>query len=147
MRLIFNDLDMKNISGWVVYVSTLLLLFVAGCATTSNTGSKATVSSRGNVGNPTVSLADYLRKEGGITVQGSGSSARVLVRGVGSYNGNNQPLFVIDGNRVGRSFSQVVDMVDVNDIARIEVLKGNDASSRYGMAGSAGVIIIQTKRG
>lgn len=70
----------------------------------------------------------------------------VFIRGSQSVNNSNQPLFVVDGSRVGRTFSQVESFVNVNDIDNIEVLKGNEASSRYGMAGSNGVVIIRTKK-
>ena len=93
-----------------------------------------------------MTLTDYLRKQPGVMVQGSGANARVLIRGSQSYNSPTEPLFVIDGNRVGRSLQQVMNAVSVTDIEKIEILKGNNASSRYGMQGSAGVIIIHTKK-
>lgn len=132
-----------------VYTGIVVVLFSIGCASSGDTRGSVTVKKGvgSQVENPTVSLADYLRREAGVTVQGSGSNARVLVRGVRSVHGNNQPLFVIDGSRVGRSLSQVATMISVNDIDKIEVLKGNEASSRYGMEGSAGVILIRTRKG
>ncbi|MDX1587029.1 MAG: hypothetical protein R3222_09800, partial [Balneolaceae bacterium] len=41
--------------------------------------------------------------------------------------------------------SVVNAIVDVNDIEHIEVLKGSEAGSQYGLRGSNGVIIIKTK--
>lgn len=128
---------------WILGV--LMLINVIGCGP-SREASSNTDNPDVEVTNSSLSLADYLRRVPGVTVQGSGSSATVLVRGVQSANAGNQPLFVIDGARMGRSFSRVIDAVDVNDIDTINVLKGNEASGRYGMQGSAGVIEIRTKR-
>lgn len=123
------------------------LLMILGCTTTGEvTKTSNSSSSRVDVKDSSVDLANYLRQVSGLSVQGSGSNARVFIRGSQSVNSNNQPLFVVDGSRVGRTFSQVDSFVDVNDIDSIEVLKGNEASSRYGMAGSSGVVIIRTKK-
>ncbi len=130
--------------AWVSVAGILLLAIVSGCSSTGNTVTNA-YSPDIKVNNSSVSLADYLRRVPGITVQGSGSNASILVRGIQSVNSAIHPLFVIDETRVGRSFSRVVSSVDVNDIDNIEVLKGNEASIRYGMQGSAGVILIRTK--
>ncbi len=126
-------------------VILLVIAIGAGCGP-SREASTSTEQPDVKVDNSSLSLTDYLRRVPGLTVQGSGSNAMVLIRGVQSANSSNQPLFVIDGNRAGRSLSQVIDAVDVNDIDNIEVLKGNEASSRYGMQGSAGVILIRTKK-
>ncbi len=60
-------------------------------------------------------------------------------------SGSNRPLFVVNKQQVGRNYSVVNSIVDVNDIEHIEVLKGSEAGSRYGLRGSNGVIIIKTK--
>ncbi len=130
--------------AWIEVAGILLLVIAIGCSPTGETATKAN-NADVEVSNSSVSLADYLRRVPGITVQGSGSNASILVRGIQSVNSTLQPLFVIDKTRAGRSFSRVVSAVDVNDIDNIEVLKGNEASTRYGMQGSAGVILIRTK--
>lgn len=127
-----------------------LILVVFGCTSTGevtkSSGSDNDNSSRIQVENSSIDLATYLRKVPGLMVQGTGDDATVLVRGSQSVNSNNQPLFVVDGSRMGRYFSRVASSVDVNDIEDIEVLKGNEASSRYGMEGSNGVVVIRTKK-
>lgn len=92
-----------------------------------------------------LSLADMLRRVAGVQVSGSGESASVMVRGGGSMSGSNSPLFVIDNNPIGNSYTQVAGLIEPNDIDKISVLKDASATSRYGMRGSAGVIIIKTK--
>ena len=91
-----------------------------------------------------MSLADLLRREPGVMVQGSGSSAKVSIRG-GSGPSGTDPLYVIDRIPIGNSYSQASGMVDVNDIANIRVLSGADAA-QYGTRGNSGVIEIVTKK-
>ena len=91
-----------------------------------------------------LSLADLLRREPGVLVQGSGSNAKVTIRGGAGANFSD-PLFVIDRVPVGNSYAQAAGMVDVNDIANVNVLKGSDAQ-QYGTRGNSGVIEITTKK-
>ena len=68
-----------------------------------------------------------------------GTNTRVLIRG-------RLPLFVVDGVSVGFSYQQVEHLVNVNDIASVEVLKGPSDTALYGRQGANGVIVIRTKR-
>ena len=81
----------------------------------------------------------------GLLVTKRSTTYSVLVRGISSINGSNEPLYVIDHNQVG-SYDQAASMVDPNDIARVEVLKDVASTSFYGMRGANGVIIIHTKK-
>lgn len=65
----------------------------------------------------------------------------VLIRGINTL-GNNDPLYIIDGQPVG---SQAVEMLDPNDIESFQVLKDAASASIYGSRASNGVIIITTK--
>ena len=95
----------------------------------------------------------------------SGSATNVVVRGLSSFSGSNQALFVVDGvpfssdtnaqdtNGGGSNFltgntgsSRFLDL-DPNNIAKIEVLKGLAAATLYGSQGKNGVILITTKAG
>ena len=91
-----------------------------------------------------MSLSDLLRREPGVLVQGSGNSTKVSIRGGAGASGTD-PLYVIDRVPIGNSYSQAAGMVDVNDIANINVLKGADAQ-QYGTRGNSGVIEIYTKK-
>ena len=62
-----------------------------------------------------------------------------------SINGNNKPLFVIDGFIVGTDFN--LSNLNTNDIESIEVLKDASSLAIYGTRGAAGVILINTKSG
>lgn len=89
-----------------------------------------------------------------------GASSRITLRGPTSFNGNNQPVFVIDGIPVSndniRNSDFLNDQVDYgnrgndinpNDIESITVLKGPAAAALYGSIASNGAILITTKKG
>ena len=90
-------------------------------------------------------LADYLRRVPGVLVTGGNGNYSVLVRGISSIGGSNEPLYVIDRMQVG-NYNQAAAMVDPNDIAYVEVLKDVASTTAYGMQGANGVIIIHTKK-
>lgn len=74
-----------------------------------------------------------------------GTGATIRIRGNSSINGNNNPLFVVDGFIVGSDFN--LNNINVNDIESIEILKDATALAIYGTRGAAGVILITTKSG
>ena len=89
----------------------------------------------------------------------SGSGTNVTVRGLSSFSGSNQALFVVDGvpfandtNSPGNFIngntgsSRFLDL-DPNNIESVEVLKGLAAATLYGTLGKNGVILITTKAG
>ncbi|HKK43980.1 MAG TPA: TonB-dependent receptor plug domain-containing protein [Balneolaceae bacterium] len=124
----------------------LIVLLSVGCATSRETSGTAKAStSEVKVDNPSTSLADYLKRVPGVEVFETGSTAQITIRGTVSVYGNPTPLFVVDGNRYGRDFSDVKNAVPVDMIKSVRVLKGVEASSAYGMEGGAGVIVIKTK--
>ena len=71
-----------------------------------------------------------------------GGGTNILIRGINTL-GNNDPLFIIDGQPVE---SRTVGMLDPNDIESLQVLKDAASASIYGSRASNGVIIITTKR-
>lgn len=131
----------------LIALPLLAMLLVQGCATSDKTGREDGNQSGSaiSVEDQSISLADYLSREPGVYIQGTGGNVSVFIRGSQSVSGTNQPLFVINGQQVGRDYSVVSSIVDVNDIESIEVLKGSEAGSRFGLRGSNGVIIIRTK--
>ena len=95
----------------------------------------------------------------------SGSATNVTIRGLSSFSGSNQALFIVDGipfsndtntarnGTDGAGFidgatqgSRFLDL-DPNNIANVEVLKGLAAATLYGTQGKNGVILITTKAG
>jgi TonB-dependent starch-binding outer membrane protein SusC len=71
-----------------------------------------------------------------------GGNPIVKIRGTGSINAYNGPLYVVDGI-VGADPL----IIDPNIIAAVDVLKDAAASAIYGARGSNGVIVITTKKG
>jgi TonB-linked SusC/RagA family outer membrane protein len=90
---------------------------------------------------------------------GTGSSQKVYIRGVSSFTGNNQPLYVINGVPMSNNFAgndltnNSVDFgnqandINPEDVESITVLKGASATALYGSRAANGVIMITTKRG
>ncbi len=73
-----------------------------------------------------------------------GADSTILLRGLGSINGNVEPLFIIDGIPVDEDNFR---SINPNDIANYTVLKDAAATAIYGNRGANGVIIIKTRRG
>lgn len=71
-----------------------------------------------------------------------GASASVRVRGITSYNSNNDPLWVVDGIVVDG-----IGWLNQSDIESIEVLKDGASSAIYGVSAARGVILVTTKKG
>ena len=113
----------------------------------------------------TSSLASALQgKLTGVSIRPSsgapGASAQIVIRGARSFDGNNSPLYVVDGMPIsstpdfstgnsvtGADFSNRSIDINPEDIETINVLKGQAASALYGIRASNGVILITTKRG
>lgn len=72
----------------------------------------------------------------------AGAGVNITIRGNRSINGDNSPLFVIDGIQ-GGSYNDL----NPGDIESIEVLKDASSTAIYGSQGANGVVIITTKKG
>ena len=73
-----------------------------------------------------------------------GGAAFIRIRGVGSVNASNEPLFIIDGVQVTQSD---YNALNPNDISKVTVLKDAASTAIYGSRASNGVILITTKKG
>lgn len=91
-----------------------------------------------------------------------GGGITVNIRGMGSLNAGNSPLYVVDGfpidnsttvSGTGANFTGMrtarnpLNSINPADIASIEVLKDASATAIYGSRGANGVVLITTKRG
>lgn len=80
---------------------------------------------------------------------------RSIIRGFSSIESSNFPLIIIDGAPMPRPEFQgsrnvstdVMNMVNPNDVVSVKVLRGLAAANRYGSEGANGVILIQTRYG
>lgn len=86
-------------------------------------------------------------------------SSRIIIRGNGSLNGDNQPLYVVDGIPIDNSnYGQAgqwggndggdgISSINSEDIESMSVLKGGTAAALYGSRAANGAIVITTKKG
>ena len=105
-------------------------------------------------------------KAAGLQIVSSGTptgSTRVVIRGITSITGNNQPLYVVDGipletpqgdgnvsvwnNGSDIDYGNPISSLNPDDIESLEVLKGANAAALYGSRAGNGVILITTKKG
>lgn len=106
-------------------------------------------------------------KVSGVTIIGAGTaggSSKIVIRGANSINGNNSPLYVVDGmpvvndnrggspnggslSNTGLDAGSTIGDINPDDIATISVLKGPNAAAIYGSRAANGAIIITTKHG
>jgi TonB-linked SusC/RagA family outer membrane protein len=74
-----------------------------------------------------------------------GAQSVIRVRGGNSIQGNNNPLYVIDGAIMGQNYN--LSNLNPSDIKSIDILKDAVATAIYGTRGSNGVVLITTKNG
>lgn len=72
-----------------------------------------------------------------------GSDAKIRIRGTGSMNASNDPLYVVDGI----PYDGMINAINPSDIESISVLKDASSAALYGARGANGVVIITTKQG
>jgi hypothetical protein len=116
----------------------LALISGSGCVTTGaeHIGQSRSMDSPREIDNP-MSLRDFLVKAG-VTIDYQ--SGVPLIKG-------GQPLYVVDGVRMGHDYYQVARTVNVNDIGSVEVIKSTAQALMYGRDAGNGVILIKTKVG
>jgi TonB-linked SusC/RagA family outer membrane protein len=98
-----------------------------------------------------------------------GAGSNIIIRGITSFGGNNQPLFVVDGIPIDNStiaggqlpsagsnafasseqasFSNRAADINPSDIESMTILKGPSATALYGIRAANGVVVITTKQG
>lgn len=72
-----------------------------------------------------------------------GSSPGIVIRGVGTLNGDSDPLFIVDGIQ----FEGALTTINQEDIESITILKDASSTSLYGSRAANGVVLITTKKG
>ncbi|MFW5724798.1 MAG: SusC/RagA family TonB-linked outer membrane protein [Bacteroidota bacterium] len=72
-----------------------------------------------------------------------GEGVNVRIRGVGSINSSNDPLYIVDGVPTTDALSSL----SPNDIESINILKDAASSAIYGARANNGVVLITTRRG
>ena len=120
--------------------------------TGSVTAIKPDEMSKGITNNATDMLVGKVAGVDVITGGGTpGAGAQIRIRGGSSLNASNDPLYVIDGLTIdgatANGMSNILAMINPNDIETFTVLKDASATAIYGSRASNGVIIITTKKG
>lgn len=130
-----------------------------GYATQTLDGSNVSIAKEANV------INSLQGKIAGVQITGSsnlGGSSRILIRGAKSIDGQNQPLFVVDGvpidnsnfatadqarGALGYDYGNAAQDINSDDIETMNILRGPAATALYGNRGANGVIVITTKKG
>ncbi|WP_273275547.1 SusC/RagA family TonB-linked outer membrane protein [Maribacter polysiphoniae] len=130
-----------------------------------------------DVGQPSIASFDQMLqgKVAGVQISQTsgapGGNVNILVRGMSSITGGNEPLYVVDGfpiggggssdfssyggnlyssERIANNTQQRINplgSINPSDIESIDILKDASATAIYGSRGANGVVIITTKRG
>ncbi|MBP1672163.1 MAG: NB-Dependent Receptor Plug [Bacteroidetes bacterium] len=125
------------------------------------TGAASVVKSDAIKDVPTLSFENAMNgKVAGVQISANsgqaGSTSSIRVRGIGSMNASNEPLYVVDGvpvvsgnvsNMGNYTSNNVMSTINPSDIESVTILKDAAASSLYGSRAANGVIVITTKRG
>lgn len=107
----------------------------------------STIAEKDIQNRPIVSAAQAIQgKAAGVSVMSPngapGGEMTIRVRGTTSFNGSNDPLYVVDGVPVDN-----INFLSPNDIADIQILKDASSAAIYGSRAANGVVLISTKRG
>lgn len=107
----------------------------------------STVSTKDMEQRPIVSAAQALQgKAAGVAVMqptgAPGGEMSIRVRGTTSFNGSNDPLYVVDGVPVDN-----LKFLAPNDIESMQILKDASSAAIYGSRAANGVVLITTKAG
>jgi outer membrane receptor protein involved in Fe transport len=131
-----------------IYFLTLFLfsfvLFSCGPVEeiTRNNDDRGRYADQINIETSGVTLDQYIKRLNGVRVVGEGRKAVIQIRGVASFELSTEPLFVIDGMRMGNEFSRIYDMINISDIKSVEVLTSSRATLLFGNDGFSGAILI-----
>ncbi len=115
----------------------------------SFTGSASVVKSddivKRQTSNVTNSLSGQVAGVQGVSTDGApGAVTKIRIRGIGSINADNSPLYVVDGVPAD---DNTIATLNNNDIESITVLKDAASNALYGARGANGVVLITTRRG
>lgn len=147
------EVEAKN--GMVVElfssVSELDEVIVTAFGTTTKksfTGSAAVIKEddiiKRQASNITNALVGQVAGIQGLSSNGQpGVGSTIRIRGIGSLNASNAPLYIVDGI----PYDTDISAINNADIESITILKDAASNALYGARGANGVVIITTKRG
>lgn len=105
------------------------------------TGAVGSIAPASFKAQPVQNVSEMIRGNApGVTVKENGDGmTKIRIRGANSLNGDNEPLYIVDGVPMG-TYSP-------SDVESIEILKDASATAIYGSRGANGVVVVTTKRG
>ncbi|MEG2061021.1 MAG: SusC/RagA family TonB-linked outer membrane protein [Alistipes sp.] len=140
-------------------IETVVVTGYGNIAREAYTGSASVIGSS-KIGNRAIgSIENVLRGNvAGAIVTSTGQPGEVSdvrLRGIGSMNGSNQPLYVVDGviwdmdniSGTDMSANNPLNALNPSDIESTTILRDAASASLYGSRGANGVIVITTKQG
>jgi len=123
----------------VAYGTTTKASFTGSASTI-----KAEVIEKRQASNITTTLSGTVAGVQGLSFNGEpGSASTIRIRGVGSINAGNSPLYVVDGV----PYDGDISAINNADVESVTVLKDAASNALYGARGANGVIMVTTKRG
>ena len=131
----------------------VVLALLSGCKSSPDTVTQSPPPRRDDVTaedierSPGQPIEEILKgRVAGVTVtQGEGGLV-VRIRGISSFYGNNEPLYVLDDVPITPGPGGALRGISPYDIESINVLKDPADTALYGVRGANGVIVIRTKR-
>jgi iron complex outermembrane receptor protein len=146
------EVPMTSLTQYALTGLAVTLLMIAACRSGQRAESNppaptADITSEEIERVPGQSLEQLLEgRVSGVTVTQTSNGIAVRIRGVSSFYGSNEPLYVLDDVPVTPGPGGTLTGIDPHDIESIRVLKDPADTALYGMRGANGVILIKTKR-
>ncbi len=156
-------IDVKLVSD-VIDINEVVVTGYGDFKKKTFTGSASIVNTDNLKDIPSISPTDLLQgNSSGVLVGNSSGQAgavpQIRIRGVGSFNASQDPLYVIDGvpassgnlsdlaSSYNASGNSILSSINPSDIESLTVIKDAAAASLYGSRAANGVVIITTKKG
>jgi len=162
-KLVENNILDFSLNNDLLKLEEVIITGASGLTTKKQLGSTINSVNAEDLGvaqSSSVTEALQGRISGAQITRNSGSpssSISIRLRGPSTILGSSDPLIMIDGVIVNGDARSVVSLgsytqnpladIDMNDVERIEVLKGAAAAALYGSLASNGIIQIFTKKG
>ncbi len=127
-------------------MSTLAILVACSSYQGTTTAGDPNSSMVSNKDNPPSTMAELIRRQPGLVVSGTDNNLSIQMRGNRSFNSTNEPLFIVNGRRMGHEFSTIAN-INPMDVERIKVVRDPAELSGYGVGASNGVIEIYLTKG
>ncbi|MEZ4824830.1 MAG: TonB-dependent receptor plug domain-containing protein [Bacteroidia bacterium] len=95
---------------------------------------------------PALNMLDLLRREPFLYITGSGSNARIQIRGQKTISDpDEEVMFLLDGQRIGMGYEAVQD-INPNDVERVEVIRDQARLARYNVSSMTGAVNVIIKK-